>query len=107
MSARRKTPAINRRVNGRELAASPGSAFVEAEGMVHLVNPLQGEHTMCGDAFDLASDIDGYEWKDTIRRTITCPSCARVIQACRGVRVDRPNSVLNDQRSDNAGKKGP
>ena len=33
MSARRKTPAIKKSVNGRELAASPGSAVVNFRGV--------------------------------------------------------------------------
>lgn len=61
--------------------------FVEAEGMVHLLNPAMGEYTICGDAFDLDSDEDGYEHRETKRRTVTCPTCARIVLACRGVRV--------------------
>jgi hypothetical protein len=65
--------------------------FVEAEGLVHLVNPVLGEFTLCGDAFDLGSDIADYEWKETNRRTVTCSSCARIIRECRSVRTkDRP-----------------
>lgn len=64
------------------------SEFVEAEGVVHMVNPVQAEFTLCGDAFDLASDVDGYEWKATNRRTVTCTICGIVVEACRGVRVD-------------------
>lgn len=68
--------------------------FVEAEGLVHLVNEVGGgEHTLCGDAFDLASDEAGYEWRATRRRTVTCPDCAAVIELCRGVRA----SVSGDQ----------
>lgn len=61
--------------------------FVEAEELVHLVNSEGGEHTICGDAFDLASDIDGYEWTPAKSRTVSCPRCARVIQLCRNVRI--------------------
>jgi hypothetical protein len=62
--------------------------FVEALGDIHLVQPGMGaEFTLCGDAFDLGSDEDGYEWRETRRRTVTCPRCAAVILACRGVRV--------------------
>ena len=62
--------------------------FVEADGLIHLVNPIQGEYTLCGDAFDLASDEAGYEWKKTKRKTVTCPSCARIILHTRSVRID-------------------
>jgi len=65
--------------------------FVEAEGFVHIVTPLQGEHTLCGDAFDLDTDVPGYEWKPTRQRVVTCPNCARVIEECRGVRTRPPN----------------
>lgn len=62
--------------------------FVEAEGRVHVVNPVTaGEFTLCGDAFDLASDVDGYEWSATKRRTVTCPSCAEIIRYVRRVRT--------------------
>lgn len=64
--------------------------FVEAEDLIHMVNPSSGgEFTLCGDAFDLASDIDGYVWNETKLRTVTCPKCAEVITACRGVRTVR------------------
>lgn len=58
--------------------------FVEAEGLIHLV---WQEHTLCGDAFDLASDEPGYEWKAATKKCVTCPNCARIINLCRGVRV--------------------
>jgi hypothetical protein len=62
--------------------------FVEAEGEVHLVSPIMGgEYTLCGDAFDLASDVPGYGWKKAQSRTVTCKNCVEIINACRGVRV--------------------
>lgn len=62
--------------------------FVEAEGLVHFVPPgLGGEHTLCGDAFDLASHEPDYEWKSTTKTTVTCPACAEVIRACQGVKT--------------------
>jgi hypothetical protein len=63
------------------------ATFVEAEGLVHLVNAGQGEYTLCGDAFDMATEEPGYEWKDTKLRTVTCEKCAMIIVSCRGVRV--------------------
>lgn len=66
-------------------------SYVTAEGMVHLVNPAMGsEFTLCGDAFDLASDIPGYEWSEVRRGPVSCPRCARIIEACRGVRTAAP-----------------
>lgn len=62
--------------------------FVEAEGLVHLVSPAMSEYTLCGDAFDLASDEPDYEWKPTKRRVVTCGSCAEIVTGCRGVRVE-------------------
>jgi len=80
------------------LAGAVGSAeFVEAECKVHLVSPLQGEHTLCGDAFDLGTDEPGYEWKPTSRRVVTCPNCARIIHECRGVRTQSPNEPQIEQ----------
>lgn len=65
-----------------------GVRLIEAEGFVHLVSPIAGsEHTLCGDAFDLASDVGGYEWKSSRKKAVTCEKCAAVILACRGVRV--------------------
>jgi hypothetical protein len=61
-------------------------SFVEAEGAVHLLNPIMADFTLCGDAFDLASDVEGYEQTPTRRRTVTCGGCAAIIRECRGVR---------------------
>ena len=61
--------------------------FVEAEGLVHLLNPTVHEFTLCGDAFDLDSDIEGYEQKPSRRRTVDCPRCATIIRHCAGVRT--------------------
>lgn len=63
--------------------------FIEAEGLIHLINKVSGgEFTLCGDAFDAGSERPGYEWHSTLRRTITCPYCAEIIVDCRGVRVN-------------------
>lgn len=64
------------------------SDFVKAEGLIHFVPPVMGsEHTLCGDAFDLDSDEDGYEWEPTKATTVTCPRCASVIRACQGIKT--------------------
>lgn len=72
-----------------------GKEFVEAEGLVHLVSPEQCERTLCGDAFDLASDIPGYEWKPARRRIVTCPHCVSVILECRNVRIAQKDTPPN------------
>ena len=61
--------------------------FVEAEGAVHVINPIMGEFTLCGDAFDLGSDVSGYEWKVTTKRTVTCAPCSVIVRRLRGVRA--------------------
>lgn len=62
--------------------------LVEAEGKVHVVNPVSGgEHTLCGDAFDLASDVDGYTWTPARTKTVTCPNCAQVVREVRKLRT--------------------
>ena len=61
--------------------------FVEADGLVHLMNPTLSEFTLCGDAFDLDAIEPGYEQRVTQRRTVSCPNCAAIILGCRGVRV--------------------
>lgn len=61
--------------------------FVEAEGLVHVTNPTLAEFTLCGDAFDLSSDVAGYAWTATKRRTVTCPSCVEIIRYVRPVRT--------------------
>lgn len=59
--------------------------FVEAEGLTHLVH---GEFTLCGDAFDLATDETGYAWATAKRNVVTCPRCADIINLTRRVRVE-------------------
>lgn len=61
--------------------------FLEAEGLVHIENAAHSEYTLCGDAFDLASDELGYEWHETKSRVVTCPICAAIIKDCRGVKT--------------------
>lgn len=62
--------------------------FVLAEGETHLVNPILSDYTLCGDAFDLGSDEDGYEWQTTKKRVVSCAKCAAIIAECRGVKVE-------------------
>jgi len=59
---------------------------VETPKGVCVVNVVSGgEHTLCGDAFDLASDEEGYEWKPTRSLTVTCDHCVRIIESLRGI----------------------
>lgn len=60
------------------------SKFVEAEGLIHL---CYGEFTLCGDAFDLASDEPGYEWRETKKKVVTCTRCILWVEICCGVRT--------------------
>jgi hypothetical protein len=71
----------------REVVMAKATDYVEAEGMVHLLHPHNAEFTLCGDAYDLASEEAGYEQKPTRRRTVDCPTCVAVVTMCRGVRV--------------------
>lgn len=59
------------------------------DGLVHLVNPNGGEHTLCGDAFDIDSEkeYENHAWEYAKHGPVTCENCARVIHACRGVRI--------------------
>jgi hypothetical protein len=56
-------------------------------GLIHLVNPDGGEHTLCGDAFDIDLGDEANGWEVVQASTVTCMECALVIKACRGVRV--------------------
>jgi hypothetical protein len=83
---------------------APRSAFVEYEGSVHLISPLMGcEFTLCGDACDAYSSEDAPERKfmPTQSHTVTCPKCAEVVMACKGVRV-APNEQAHPLGTDNA-----
>lgn len=69
---------------------------VDPDGLVHLMSRANPEFTLCGDAFDVATeerpvgeyDQDRDDIKPTAARSVTCPGCARVILSCRGVRID-------------------
>lgn len=61
--------------------------FAENLDGVHLMN---GEFTLCGDAYDIAETEDDFQAGDirpTKRRTVTCARCAEIIYLCRGVRI--------------------
>lgn len=73
--------------------------LIEAEGLVHMVSPTMAEFTLCGDAFDLGSDVDGYAWSKTRRVSVSCPSCSAIIRACQGVKT-RVMSGGSDAKAD-------
>lgn len=64
---------------------------ISVNGLIHFVNPNGGEHTLCGDAFDIdaldEADTKDAAWVYHKRGPVTCENCARVIEACRGVRI--------------------
>jgi hypothetical protein len=62
-------------------------AFAEDEdGIVHLIQSLNTEYTLCGDAFD-GFDVAFSGHGQTKKRIVTCPGCAELIRLCRGVRT--------------------
>lgn len=72
-----------------------------AEG-VHLMNALNGEYTLCGDAFDAhisESDWPNGEMVATTKRVVTCERCCRIIEMCRGVRCRPSTSKTQEERN--------
>lgn len=64
---------------------------------------MQGEFTLCGDAFDIDSE-KGYEqhaWEDAASGPVTCKNCATIIRACKGVRIKELEKGIQD-----SGKQG-
>lgn len=64
--------------------------FSENKAGVHLMNPIQSEYSMCGDAFDIdTEDIDTHDGPllPSEKKTVTCERCKMIITECRGVRV--------------------
>ncbi len=62
-----------------------------ADHLIHLIDGINDQYTICGDAFE-----GGVEWDDnpnyswitlSAKQAVTCPACARQIQQCRGVQV--------------------
>jgi hypothetical protein len=67
---------------------STGTA-TDTDGVVHGITPLQGEHTLCGNAFDCyTDDLPGWT-EDKKERRVNCPDCIRVILACRDMKIAR------------------
>jgi hypothetical protein len=64
--------------------------FSENRAGVHLMNPIQAEYSLCGDAYDIDSEPDDEHdgaLKETKSRTVTCERCKAIIINCRGVRT--------------------
>lgn len=62
-------------------------------------NPLNGEFSLCGDAFDIAEDLEGEEDYEIAGpgQSITCPRCVLAIREIKAIRNPlRPRSELND-----------
>lgn len=63
------------------------------DGIIHGVDALQGEHTLCGDAFDIGDTEPGegaHSWTEVKRGPVTCPNCIVVILACKRMRIKQP-----------------
>ncbi len=59
-------------------------------GLIHAINIHGGEHTLCGDAFNIdAGDQVNTEfaWVGCDKGPITCPDCAKIILSVRGMRI--------------------
>lgn len=55
------------------------------DGIVHLTSALNGEFTLCGDAYDgSVGDADAdTSWVDRKTGPVTCPKCLLEIENCR------------------------
>jgi hypothetical protein len=61
------------------------------DGLVHLLNTINWEFTLCGNAFDgdaLSADMssDPNAHCKCKERVVTCPSCIEIIRSTRRVR---------------------
>ena len=57
------------------------------------VHAMFGEHTLCGDAYDIAeteADFRHGPMETVSRGPVTCPRCVAVILFCRQLRVSVP-----------------
>lgn len=67
--------------------------YVEStDGLTHLISAINGEFTLCGDAFEGACDPDeqsgeDFSWVESENGPVDCPRCKQEILNCRGVRV--------------------
>lgn len=73
--------------------------FKENLAGVHLMHALNGEFTLCGDAW--GAHMSERDWADgelvaTTKRVVTCARCCQVIDLCRGVRCEPRAREVND-----------
>lgn len=72
---------------------------LDAYGVIHVVDPYGGEHTICGWSFDNTEDgrklmrepVHGNMvcWVKTSERPITCPQCIDIVLTLRNVQIGR------------------
>lgn len=60
--------------------------YTENRAGVHLMNPINSEYSLCGDAFDDYESEDGCLNK-TSKRYVTCKRCRDIITHCRRVKL--------------------
>ena len=65
--------------------------FTENAQGVHLMNARQGEHSVCGIAFDAGSsgNCDEGDLIPTNKTVVTCSNCIMEILNCRGVKIKK------------------
>lgn len=81
--------------------------FGENEEGVHMMNPVNSEYSLCGDAWDIGmSDMEPGvgDLVETKKTLVTCPKCAEVVLACREVRVFRAGVSKAQRRRGSNGK---
>jgi len=63
--------------------------FMENNEGVHAMSPANSEYSLCGDAFDIGSEINDTceNMRATKRRSVSCPKCATILRALRGIRI--------------------
>lgn len=72
-----------------------------SDGLVHLVSVLNGEFTLCGDAFEGCDKGDGADWVRCKSGPVTCPKCISEIKNCRGVRVQHNAELRHGEKETN------
>ena len=67
--------------------------FTKTVDGICLVNPLNDEYTLCGDAFDIDNlyRSDEYTYHEqTKERVVTCHRCIAILKYCKGVKTQEP-----------------
>jgi hypothetical protein len=57
------------------------------KGIIHLISPINGEFTLCGNAFDGDNLIGDYAWKETRNAMINCLDCIKTINVCKMIKL--------------------